>query len=509
MILLCLLLSVYQNFVISDNFSYINLPEEHLPYYFTSFPDIAKKCRLDPTCPYTQYLDKTRFWGYHLSHKWGSQYSKPDCPGDHKGWVKTKFEQKNTFYTQGDFGYIKQQLKELKILCKPFLAKDSSLECTDHLRYCRGQNILINFTRIDRTEPIRYKMNVLSEGDIGGFCDLNKSLLQEHADHISALQSWGPELRYFVKLKNRPIMNEDCDVVIETPTYIMKLDASVNMYHHFCDFLNLYMSLHMNPRFDTFSTDVHILTWETFTYKSLFEETWKAFTDHPIWDLKTFSGNVVCFKNAIFPLLPRMIFGLYYNTPLIYGCQKSGLFHAFSRHILHRLKIPIHKRKSNRIRITFLSRDTKYRRILNEEHLLNSIKVNEEYEVQHVVYNRKIPFKKQLEITANSDLLVGIHGAGLTHLLFLPDWAVIFELYNCEDSNCYFDLARLRGIKYVTWEDTEKLILETDDTHDGGAHAKFANYSFDVYEFKRLIKTATDHVKDHAKFKEFIRHDEL
>ena len=28
----------------------------------------------------------------------------------------------------------------------------------------------------------------------------------------------------------------------------------------------------------------------------------------------------------------------------------------------------------------------------------------------------------------NSDLFIGMHGAGLTHSLFLPDWAAVFEL---------------------------------------------------------------------------------
>lgn len=200
------------------------------------------------------------------------------------------------------------------------------------------------------------------------------------------------------------------------------------MYHHFCDFFNLYASLHLNNHPETFSTDVNILIWETFTYRSLFQDTWEAFTDHPLWDLKTFRGETVCFKNVIFPLLPRMIFGLYYNTPLIYGCKKSGLFHAFSKHILHRLKIPVHPRYKKTIRITLLSRDTKYRRVLNENELLDAIKDNKDYEVRRVVYNRNIPFKDQLEITANTDVLVGIHGAGLTHLLFLPDWASVFEL---------------------------------------------------------------------------------
>ena len=41
---------------------------------------------------------------------------------------------------------------------------------------------------------------------------------------------------------------------------------------------------------------------------------------------------------------------------------------------------------------------------------------------------RDVPFLQQLRITHNSDLLIGLHGAGLTHLLFLPDWAVVFEL---------------------------------------------------------------------------------
>lgn len=113
----------------------------------------------------------------------------------------------------------------------------------------------------------------------------------------------------------------------------------------------------------------------------------------------------------------------------IWGCEKSGLFHAFSKHILHRLKIKIHQRKNKKIRITLLSRETKFRKILNEDKLIETLKKNKLYYVKRVNYNREMSFKKQLEITANTDVFIGIHGAGLTHLLFLPDWAAIFELY--------------------------------------------------------------------------------
>ncbi|XP_066153392.1 EGF domain-specific O-linked N-acetylglucosamine transferase isoform X2 [Euwallacea fornicatus] len=511
-------LVLYLPYVLSNNnFSNINLPPEHLPYYFTAFPEVADQCRKDPECSFKNYTNIVKYWGYEFGHNWGEpQYSIPDCPGDHKGWVKTKLDQLKTFYIQGDFGFVKQQLQEMKVLCEPVFPDDSILECSNHLRYCRGRNIMINFTRlIERKEPIRYKMDVLSEGDIVGHCTLKKEEFEVQTDHISALQSWGPELRFFTEIPQRPIHDGLCDIVIEKPTYIMKIDA-INMYHHFCDFLNLYASLHLNQHSETFSTDVYILIWETFTYHSAFEAAWQAFTEHPLWDLKTFKGETVCFKNVVFPLLPRMIFGLYYNTPIIYGCKKSGLFHAFSKHILHRLQIPIHKRANGKIRVTLLSRDTKYRRILNEKELLESVKDDESIEVKRVVYNRDISFKEQLEITANSDVLVGVHGAGLTHLLFLPDWAAVFEIYNCEDANCYADLSRLRGLHYVTWRDKDKLKSESDGTYEGGAHAKFVNYSFDKQEFKELLKEASDYVRSHPKFKGFIadardeqRRDEL
>lgn len=69
---------------------------------------------------------------------------------------------------------------------------------------------------------------------------------------------------------------------------------------------------------------------------------------------------------------------------------------------------------------------------------------------------------QQLEITRNTDIFIGMHGAGLTHVLFLPKWASLFELYHCEDPGCYSDLARLRGVHYLTWEDDSKLTQQDE-----------------------------------------------
>lgn len=90
-----------------------------------------------------------------------------------------------------------------------------------------------------------------------------------------------------------------------------RLGAAVSMYHHFCDFVNLYASQHINGSFDR---DVNILLWDTarssasphtplankcsfqsaygFT-DSMFGVTWEAFTSKPLLQLNHLDGKKV------------------------------------------------------------------------------------------------------------------------------------------------------------------------------------------------------------------------
>jgi hypothetical protein len=55
---LCLsLIIVNYRWGLADNFTEINLPKEHIPYYFNSYPEIAEKCRSDVSCPYKVSTD--------------------------------------------------------------------------------------------------------------------------------------------------------------------------------------------------------------------------------------------------------------------------------------------------------------------------------------------------------------------------------------------------------------------------------------------------------------------
>lgn len=46
------LMFVFTVTAIGGNYIDINLPHDHVKYYFNSFPTVAEKCRNDTVCPY-------------------------------------------------------------------------------------------------------------------------------------------------------------------------------------------------------------------------------------------------------------------------------------------------------------------------------------------------------------------------------------------------------------------------------------------------------------------------
>lgn len=217
----------------------------------------------------------------------------------------------------------------------------------------------------------------------------------------------------------------------------------------------------------------------------------KAFTNHPVWNLNTFEGKKVCFNSLVFSLLPRMVDGLYYNTKLSGSCQNSSLFNEFGVFIKNSiLSNVIQDHSLKKIRVTILNRETKFRQVVNLEALISGLN-KAKYEVTVANFSSYgPPFEDQVRIVSQTDILVGMHGAGLTHMLFLPKWSAVFELYNCEDPKCYSDLARLNGIKYQTL-DKKWVKFESGDRK----RPKFANFSIDKSEFIRKMNQLTDLIR--------------
>ena len=291
------------------DWSQLDLPREHLISFFTNNPSIHAQCLVEKDrCPYFDQArdlpsSDTACWGYEANCK--NSAALIECPEDSHGWATSKEKQLHEFWRTADFGYIAEKRGELREFCSP--SPSSSLECVDHLRFCRAKNIYIDFRHTQTsTSDDRYREDILRPGDMGGHCQLNRDDLTKNSDQKSPLQSWASELQGFTEINQTASFQ--CDLSITTPTILIKLDSGYNMYHHFCDFINLYVSQHMN---NTFSKDVQIIIWDTsrHDYWSFFSPTWSAFSSHRLIHIKEFEGKRVCFENVVFSFLARMFYG--------------------------------------------------------------------------------------------------------------------------------------------------------------------------------------------------------
>lgn len=244
----------------------INLPEEHIPFFLHNNRHIATICKKDPRCPYKKHLENLKScWGYEKSCKPEFRFGYPACSYVDMAWTDTLESAKDIFWKQADFGYARERLEEMHTLCQPEQPGDSSLICSRYLQYCRATHLYLDLRNIKRNQD-RFREDFFQNGEIGGHCKLNTHTLRSEGQRKSPLQSWFAELQSYTQLNFRPIEDAKCDVVIEKPTYFMKLDAGVNMYHHFCDFLNLYLTQHVN---NSFSTDVYVVMWDTVSQSML------------------------------------------------------------------------------------------------------------------------------------------------------------------------------------------------------------------------------------------------
>merc|ERR1712013_341171 len=94
-----------------------------------------------------------------------------------------------------------------------------------------------------------------------------------------------------------------------------------------------------------------------------------------------------------------------------------------------------------------------------------------------------------------------------------PDWAEVFELFNCDDPACYMDLARMRGVGYNTHDWGDKMtMVEVQGGYTGPAHKKFVNYEFDSDEFLRVMNAIREKVIEKELFRKQqydVTHEEL
>ena len=164
-------------------------------------------------------------------------------------------------------------------------------------------------------------------------------------------------------------------------------------------------------------------------------------------------------KDKVFHRFDRMIHIT--ETPLKAILGDSACLKEFRLFMLDTFGITPSPPVNTVRRITFIHRGNydnhiKTRKIANEERLLDEVRRNFPAIEINLASMEKLPLEKQLQIANETDLLVGMHGAGLTHIFFLPENAGLLELFPFHfrlrhTFYTFYAIAAARGLSYERW----------------------------------------------------------
>ena len=184
---------------------------------------------------------------------------------------------------------------------------------------------------------------------------------------------------------------------------------------------------------------------------SVFFDLWQMLGGRPLRRLSQLSNSDLQSESLIFPLAGK-------SNPIWQGdwsphlCAKSELLQVFTNRVLrhHGLKPSVKKVDDTSLILTWIDRRGSRGLVDQDSHIQ---KLKKTYPKVHidVVDFANLTMKDQLATVQKTDILAGVHGAGLTHAMFLPPGATLVEIQPPELRHRGFrNEAHLAGLQYFT-----------------------------------------------------------
>ena len=281
----------------------------------------------------------------------------------------------------------------------------------------------------------------------------------------------------------------ECDMWEEVPTFLVQRHGFANMYHGSEDFFNTFLALailNIPVNYARFMLS-DLYPWGG--YEGIWKELYRgAAPTFQAWDFQThYKCKRVCFRKLIMGIIGPA-------SPITFikgktACVASPIFRAYKDFVvrglgLHGWAQAAFPRKPESIVVTYMARrstslqakkrfcDDKYfeckdfekmgirkleRTIQNDAELSMALRGLEQ---ESFGGGRKVIFwdldynlvslREQIRFDAQTDVMVGPHGAGLTHAMFMSDRGWLLELLidNGGGRNHFHNLAHWAGLHY-------------------------------------------------------------
>ncbi|EER45027.1 DUF563 domain-containing protein [Histoplasma capsulatum H143] len=243
---------------------------------------------------------------------------------------------------------------------------------------------------------------------------------------------------------------------------IKREDSHYNVFHSLMEIVGLSLTLDTMRMAQNRDTTLPFITPEEFANTQViilddlldgpYFDLWKLFAKQPTIRLKDISASAdINLDNIIVPLPGGgSPFWQSHWEPL--DCEQSELLQTFSKRVLNFYNIRDDARPVGKspLVLTFIDRKEK-RRLINQDQYIERLKAKFPAVEVNVVDLAALPFREQIKLVRHTDILTGVHGAGLTHGMFLPPHSTIAEILPPKLENKGFrNLAKKMGHKYFS-----------------------------------------------------------
>ncbi|EON64422.1 hypothetical protein W97_03653 [Coniosporium apollinis CBS 100218] len=264
-------------------------------------------------------------------------------------------------------------------------------------------------------------------------------------------------------------------------TILIKRDGGGHLWHSQMEIFSLLLTLDV-LRSTTRSTSTPYFTSADIANAQVvlldshpdgpFFDLWRLFAKKPVLRLKEWqaqlaakstAGEPLCLNNVLLPL-PGASNPMWQGDWTPHDCTHSALLSTYVERLKTHYNIPSPSARDPKapITVTFIDR-RKTRKLHNQDAMLKALQRRfpaPDFHIQAVDLAH-MSFREQTEIMARTDVLAAVHGAGLTHAVFLPPEASVVEMLPPAFGHKGFrNLAKLRGLRYFSVHMDEKEQVE-------------------------------------------------
>lgn len=250
------------------------------------------------------------------------------------------------------------------------------------------------------------------------------------------------------------------NTTVETATIVIMRFEAHNLYHTLCEWYNVFVVaklLKLNPK------HVGILFMDD-RPRGLMDDTWMTLFGH-MTRYSKLPANAI-FKNLIWNVIGYESPVNFHNLKILpyvddfynffirsLGISEAKVLNCKMLHvtIIWRRDYMSHPERQN---------DTGgliHRKFQNENEILDVINDMLHGHLIQTVILEHVGMNDQVKLLTNTDLLIGMHGAGMAHVMILPKHAAVFETFpDYWGFQRHFKaFARWRGVKYLGWQNKD------------------------------------------------------